>query len=221
MEDRSNTIAGWVLGSGIVALGLSILSGMYFDPPESEHEGEEKKFGYAVAVAEEESAASGPPLAELLASGSAEAGKAVFAKCSTCHTIEQGGANGTGPNLWAVMGQPIGKHVAGFAYSAALSGHGGDWTWENMDAWLASPRKFADGTKMSFAGLSKPEDRANLMLYMESMGGAPAKPVAEAKPAAAEETPEGTTADSEATDTLTDGEGAGTPPAAAPAAPAE
>ncbi|MCB2082640.1 MAG: cytochrome c family protein [Sphingomonadaceae bacterium] len=191
MDDRSNTFAGWVLGSGIVALGFSILSGMYFNPSEAEHEGEEKHYGYAVAVAESGGGESGPSLAELLAAGDAEAGKAVFAKCTACHTVEQGGKDGTGPNLFGIMGKPIGKHAAGFAYSSALSGHGGDWSWENMDAWLTSPRKFADGTKMSFAGLSKPEDRVNLMLYLETMGGAPAKPVVEEKPAEGEEAAEG------------------------------
>lgn len=185
MDDRFNTAAGWVLFCGIIALGLAILSGKFFHA--DSHEGPEE-VGYVIEGGEEEGgAAAGPDLGTLLASGSAAAGEAVFAKCTACHTIEQGGANGIGPNLFGVMGTPIGQHAAGFAYSSALSGHGGDWTWENMDAWLTSPRAFANGTKMSFAGLSKAEDRANLMLYLESMGGAPAKPA----PVAAEEPAEG------------------------------
>ena len=80
------------------------------------------------------------------------------------------------------MGKPIGKHAAGFAYSSTLSGHGGDWTYENMDAWLKSPKAFAAGTKMSFAGLSNAQDRANIILYMRQQGGGPALPT----PAAAE-----------------------------------
>ena len=122
------------------------------------------------------------------------------------HTINQGGADGIGPNLYGVMGKPIGKHAAGFAYSSALSGHGGDWTWENMNEWLTSPRAFANGTKMSFAGLSKPEDRANVMEYLASMGGAPAKP----EPAAPE-------AEGEATDAPGAGPGAVEGAAADPA----
>ena len=183
MDDRFNTAAGWVLFSGIIALGLSIMAGMYFhaDNPERPEE-----LGYVIeGAAEEGGEAAGPDLGTLLASGSVEAGEAIFAKCTACHTIAQGAPNGIGPNLYGVMGQPIGKHVAGFAYSSALSEHGGDWTWENMDAWLTSPRGFANGTKMSFAGLSKPEDRANVMLYLEANGGAPAKPA----PAVAEEAP--------------------------------
>ncbi|QQN75053.1 cytochrome c family protein [Croceicoccus sp. YJ47] len=166
MQDKSNTIAGWVLFGGVVALGLSAISSRVFhaDNPETE------EFGYVIEAAEEEGGESGPSLAVLLQSADPAAGEAVFAKCTACHTIAQGGPNGIGPNLWGVLGKPIGKHAAGFAYSGALSGHGGDWSFENMDDWLASPRAFASGTKMSFAGLSKPEDRANVIAYLNSMG---------------------------------------------------
>lgn len=181
MQDNTNTTFGWILFSGIVALGLAIVSGMYFkaDKHHEVHGG-----GYPVEGGEEGGeAASGPSLATLLAAGDAAAGEKVFAKCATCHTINQGGANGIGPNLFGVIGTPIGKHAPGFAYSPALSGHGGDWNYENLDAWLKSPRAFADGTKMSFAGLSSGEDRANLILYMRANGGGPDLPTPEAAPA--------------------------------------
>ena len=177
MQDNTNTTFGWILGSGIVALGLSIVSGMYFgaDKPHHLEEG-----GLPVEDADAGAAAEdGPSLATLLAQGDAAAGEKIFAKCTACHSIEQGGANGIGPNLWGVLGTPVGKHAAGFAYSSALSGHGGDWTYENMNEWLKSPRGFANGTKMSFAGLSSGEDRANIMLYMRDMGGGPPLPTPE------------------------------------------
>lgn len=172
MNDRMNTVFGWVLFSGIVALGLAILSGKYF------HGERPEQMGMVVEGVEAEGggANAGPDFGTLLANADAAAGERVFAKCMACHTIDQGGANGIGPNLYGVMGQPIGSHVAGFAYSSALSGHGGEWTWESMDAWLTSPRSFANGTKMSFAGLGNAEDRANLMEYLAANGGAPAKP---------------------------------------------
>ena len=100
----------------------------------------------------------------------------MFAKCTACHTANQGGAAGIGPNLYGVLGQPIGKHAAGFAYSSDLAGHGGDWTYENMDAWLKSPKAFASGTKMTFAGLGSAEDRANVILFLRENGGGPALP---------------------------------------------
>lgn len=173
MTDRFNTIAGWVLAAGIVALGLSIVSGMYFEADRPERP---EQLGYVIEGVEEEGAEEGPALATLLATGSAEAGQAVFAKCTSCHTINQGGANGIGPNLYGVLGKPIGRHAAGFAYSSALSGKGGEWTYEAMDEWLKSPRAFASGTKMSFAGLSSPEDRANVILYLHANGGGPPFP---------------------------------------------
>ncbi len=176
MDDRFNTTAGWVLFSGIVALGLSSVSAKYFmaDKPHRPHE-----MGYPIeGVVEEGGAADeGPDLATLLASGDAAAGeKAAQGRCGTCHTFDQGGGVKQGPNLYATVGEPIGKGKAGFAFSSALSGHGGEWTYENLDAWLKSPKAFASGTKMSFAGLSNGQDRANIILYMKQQGGGPALP---------------------------------------------
>lgn len=171
MQDRFNTAAGWVLFAGIVALGSSVASGMYFGA-DAHHELE--KPGFFIEGGEEEGGGdAGYDLGTLLAAADPAAGEKIFAKCTACHTIDQGGANGIGPNLWGVLGQPIGKHVAGFAYSSDLSGHGGTWTYENMDAWLKSPKAFVPGTKMSFAGLGKPEDRAAVMAYLKASGGGP------------------------------------------------
>lgn len=182
MTDRFNTIAGWTLFAGIVALGLNAISVRIFhaNKPEAPEEP-----GYFIEGAEEEGGAEGgPPLALLLAEATPDKGESIFAKCTACHTIEQGGADGIGPNLYGVIGKPIGQHVAGFAYSSALSEHGGDWSYENLDHWLASPRAFAGGTKMSFAGLSSPEDRAAVIMYLHENGGGPPLP----EPPAAEAT---------------------------------
>jgi len=179
MSDRLNTIFGWVLFSAVIALGLSYISSAVFHADSVEAP---EQPGYFIEGAEEAGTAdTGPSFATLLATGSAASGEAVFAKCIACHTIEQGGADGIGPNLYGVLGKPIGSHVAGFAYSGALSGKGGDWTYDAMDAWLKSPRAFANGTKMSFAGLSSAEDRANVALYMMQYGGGPALPEPEAE----------------------------------------
>lgn len=174
MNNDTNTFFGWVLFAGVIALGLNAISSRVFDLEAPENP------GYVIQAAEAGEAAAGPSLAELLATGSAEAGEAVFAKCMSCHTINQGGANGIGPNLYGIMGLPIGKHAAGFAYSSALSGKEGVWDFENMYAWLKSPRAFADGTTMSFAGLGDAQDRANIMLYLNSQGSNLALPAVEA-----------------------------------------
>ena len=176
---NNNTIAGWVLAGGIAALGFSIVSGKYFHAGNPERP---EVMGYVIEGVETAGAAdTGPSIETLLQTADVAAGEKVFGKCAACHTINQGGANGIGPNLWATMGKPH-AHVAGFAYSDALKSIPGNWDWTNMDAWLASPRKYADGTKMTFAGLGKAEDRANLMVYLNAQGSnlpLPAAPVVE------------------------------------------
>ena len=181
MDDRNNTIAGWVLFAGICALGLTIGSQMLF----ASHAPE--KPGYPIEDAEAGAGGgeSAVPLPNLLAAADPAKGEAVFAKCAACHTINQGGANGIGPNLWGALGKPHG-HVPGFAYSAALKGVAGNWDFAGMDEWVKSPRKYAPGTKMSFAGLGSPEDRANLIVYLNSQGSNLPLPAAEALPAEAE-----------------------------------
>ena len=184
MDDRSNTIAGWVLAGGIVALGLSIVSGMYFHGEAPEKEG----FAVAAEAGGEAGGAAAVPIATLLATADVAKGEAVFKKCAACHTIAQGGPNGIGPNLWAAMGKPHG-HVAGFSYSDALKSVPGNWDFEGMDKWLANPKKYAPGTKMTFAGLGNPEERANLIAYLNSQGSnlpLPAPPAADAAAPAAD-----------------------------------
>lgn len=182
MDNRSNTIAGWVLGAGIVALGASILANEMF------HQGRPEKMGYPIeGVVAEEGGEAAKPIEFYLASADPAKGEQVFKKCTACHTITKGGANGTGPNLWGVMGAAVGKHSPGFAYSPALAGKGGNWDWESMNQWVKSPRDFAPGTKMTFAGLSKPEDRANLLAYLNAQGDGPlALPAPQAAPASPE-----------------------------------
>jgi cytochrome c len=168
MDNRTNTIAGWVLGAGIVALGASLVTAEMF------HAERPEKMGYPIegVIGPHDDTVAEVPIAALLATADPGKGADVFKKCSACHTINQGGANGTGPNIWGIMGKPVAA-VAGYSYSPALKGKGGTWTWEAMDAWVKSPRTFAEGTKMTFAGLGKPEDRANLLAYLNSQGASP------------------------------------------------
>ena len=185
MEDRFNTIAGWTLFSGIVALGLSSVSGKFFeaDKPHRPH-----AMGYAIegVVSSEAGPAAEVPIATLLASADPAKGESVFRKCASCHTAGQGGANGIGPNLYGIMGKPIGKHAAGFAYSPDLAGHGGNWDFAAMNDWLHNPKKFAPGTKMTFAGLDNGQDRANVIAWLNAQGSNLPLPAAPAAAAAAD-----------------------------------
>jgi cytochrome c len=184
MDDRMNTIAGWVLGAGIVVLGASIVTGEVFKS------GRPDKMGYPIEGVVEEGAGGAEaeqPIAALLAGADVGRGEGVFKKCTACHTINPGGANGLGPNLHAIMGAPLAAKP-GFAYSDALKTKGGNWDWEAMSEWLKSPKTFAPGTKMTFAGLSKPEDRANLLAWMNTQGSnlpLPPPPAAGGNPAQA------------------------------------
>jgi cytochrome c len=185
MSGRFNTIAGWVLGSAFVALGLSSLSGHYF---RADKESRPETPGYPIAgVSGGGAAAAEPSIEALLAKADVAKGQQVFQKCAACHTITQGGANGIGPNLYAVLGDDVGKGRAGFAFSGALAAKGGKWDFANLNEWLKNPRAFADGTKMTFAGLESGEDRANLIVYLNAQGSnkpLPAVPAQAAKPAA-------------------------------------
>ena len=184
MDDRTNTIAGWVLAACAGALGLSIASGMYF------HAERPEKMGYPIEGVVEEGAGGGAaevPIATLLAAADPAKGAEVFKKCAACHTINAGGPNGIGPNLHGTLGKGV---AAGqFAYSDALKAVGGNWDFDKMNAWLTSPRKFAPGTKMTFAGLGDPKERADVIAYLNAQGSnlpLPAAPTANPDPAGAE-----------------------------------
>ena len=169
MQDRNNTIAGWVLFAGIVALGGSLAAGEVFKSERPE------KMGYPIEGVEAETgdgAEAEQPIEFYLASADVAKGADVFKKCQACHTVDQGGANGLGPNLYNNMFATV-AHVPGFAYSDALKSKGGVWDWATMSAWLANPKAFAPGTKMTFAGLSNPQDRANVIAFLNSKTDAP------------------------------------------------
>jgi cytochrome c len=178
MSDRFNTIAGWTLFSGIVLLGLSSVSGKYFHG--GKHQRPEKMgFEIAGVVQEGEGGKAEEPIEALLAKADVAKGQKTFAKCASCHTIEQGGAAGLGPNLYGVLGKGVAS--GGFAYSEGLKGKGGKWDWASMNAWLTNPAGYAAGTKMSFAGLSGGQERANLIAFINTKGSnlpLPAAPAA-------------------------------------------
>jgi cytochrome c len=132
---------------------------------------EEGVAAFAVAVPEGGGGGEAPAeevdIAALMSAADPAAGETVFKKCAACHKLD--GGNAVGPHLDGVVGRPVGS-VEGFGYSDPMAAHGGDWTPEELFAFLASPKKAVPGTKMSFAGLPKPEDRANVIAYLEQHG---------------------------------------------------
>jgi cytochrome c len=197
-----NKILGALLATALGLMGLHQLSGIVFSHGSgAEPHGEEHaeatsmseqmcaKYAYCVEVA---GSGGGSEVVEAvfdlgaaLASADASKGERAFkAQCSTCHSITEGGANGTGPNLYGVVGAAKAAH-AGFAYSAALSGMSGDWSYENLNAWLENPSAYARGTSMSFAGLRRDPDRVNVIAYL--VANSPNAPAAPAPLAASDE----------------------------------
>lgn len=172
-----NKIAGAVLGSVLVLLVVSNIGNTLVAPKPLEKpvyvvEGVETEGGEGAATAATAPEAD-PPIETLLASASAEAGKKQFAKCASCHTIEKGGPAKVGPNLWGVIGAKHG-HMEGFAYSDAIKNlSGANWDYAELYEFLRSPKDYAPGTKMGFAGLKKPEQRADLIAYLREQSDNP------------------------------------------------
>lgn len=204
-----NKIAGWVLAATASILGLSILTGSMFQvhPPEKPAfivEGVEEAGGAAASAGETEK-----PIEFYLANADVAKGETQFKKCASCHTIDKGGASGIGPNLYGIVGGHH-AHLASFGYSDAMKATAGKaWDWDALSHWISNPKKYIPGNKMSFAGIGKPEDRANLIAFLNSKSDSPLPtPAVPAEaPAAAE------TAAAPATDAAA--------AAAAPATPAE
>jgi cytochrome c len=112
------------------------------------------------------------PIAPLLAAASVESGKNLARKCALCHTFKKGGPRKIGPNLWDIVGADKARWE-NFSYSAALAGVGGSWGYEDLNAFVAKPKAYLPGTKMTFAGLKKPADRADLIAYLRTFSDSP------------------------------------------------
>ncbi len=173
--------AGLGLGLGLSVLVFSsLLSISLYHPKKMVKRGYEVEIKAAetnvdgvktgnLAEAKTDAKAPAADIATMIKTADIDAGAKVFKKCSTCHSIEKGGANKVGPNLYAIVGK--GKAAAsGFAYSTALKAKGGSWTIEELNQWLTKPKDFVPGTKMGFAGLKKDKDRANVIAYLKQQG---------------------------------------------------
>lgn len=166
-----NKIAAAVLIAGLIALIVGKATNILYHV-----DGHGEKRGYQVAGVDASEGAGGAPkeeekpvdIAPLMAAADAAAGQLVSKKCTSCHTFDKGGKNGVGPNLHGIAGAKIAAK-GDYAYSEALKAKGGNWDAQSLSDWLANPQKFAKGNKMGFAGLKKPEDRAGLIKYLQSL----------------------------------------------------
>lgn len=201
-SNEVNKLLGGFLGTCFVIFSVGLVSDGLFASPAPE------KPGFAIEAQEpsEGGAAAAPaaeakPIADLLANASADAGAAIFKKCQACHSGEKGGPNKVGPDLWDIVDRPVAEHE-GFAYSAGMKdfskGGSEKWTYDNLNHFITSPKKFVKGTAMGFAGLPKDEDRANVIAFLRTLSDNP-KPLPQpgaaadaSKPADAVKPAEGT-----------------------------
>lgn len=207
-----NKIIGAILGTLLFVMGVGFLAEAIYHPIQDRGPGltlaEAEVGGEHGGEAEE--AAPVVPLGTLLASADVAAGQASVKKCASCHNFGEGESNKTGPLLYGVVDRPIGSHE-GFAYSAGMEEHltkGDLWSYPNLDAFIAAPKTFTPGTKMSFSGVKDPVERANILAYLQTLSPSPVPfPPPEAAPAEGAAAP--------ADDAAAPAEGAA--PAAAPA----
>lgn len=127
----------------------------------------------ATPVAGAAAKASGPePILDMVATADVERGKSVAKACAACHTFDNGGKNGVGPNLYGIVGHKK-QSASGFVYSGSLAQQGGDtWSYSELNKFLWKPKVYASGTKMTFVGIKKPEDRAAVIAYLRSLNNA-------------------------------------------------
>jgi cytochrome c len=175
-----NKIIGAVLATGLCLVAMNITAEAIFSPHQP------AKPGFEIDI-KPQTPAAGPaapaapeePIEKLLATATVDRGQMVAKQCATCHNFQKGGPNGIGPNLYSVVGRPRASEP-GFSYSDAMKAKGGEWTIDDLNKFLASPKEFIPGTKMTFAGLPRGNQRADAIAYLNSLADTP-KPLPVAK----------------------------------------
>jgi cytochrome c len=167
-----NKFLGALLGTCLVLVATHIAAGAIFAPETP------AKPGYVVEVKAEApgggAAKPAPetPIATLLASASAERGANVAKQCQACHNFQEGAGAKIGPDLYNVVGRPVAS-VSGFSYSAPLKAKGGKWDFDALNKWLTKPSADVPGTAMTFAGISNEKQRADVIVYLDSLSDHP------------------------------------------------
>jgi cytochrome c len=168
-----NKILGAILGTCLGVLSINIAAGAIFAPTKP------AKPGYEIVVPEKKPGGEPKqqepqqPIEQLLASADVGRGENSAKKCAACHTFNKGGRPLVGPNLWGVVGRPKGSE-AGFNYSAALKAKGGNWTIDEINQFITNPRGTIAGTNMTFAGVPRATERADIIAYLNSLSDSPA-----------------------------------------------
>jgi cytochrome c len=169
-----NKILGAILGTCLVLLVTSFTAGAIFSPAKPQKPGFEIAVKEEVAGGEKAGAAPAPePIEKLLQTASVQKGEASAKKCAACHDFTKGGPNKIGPDLYGIVGDKKGEG-RGFNFSAAMKAKGGTWTFDDLNQFIANPKGFIPGTAMTFAGIPKDSERADVIAYLNSLSDHPA-----------------------------------------------
>lgn len=169
-----NKMAGAILGTLLFAMALGILSDALFYRSPSKVPGWNLPAASEAPTAEASAApaATDEPLPKLLAAADATKGKADAAVCTTCHNFAKGAGAKVGPELYGVVGRHKGT-MANYAYSEGMKGKGGDWTFDDINAFITNPRAYVSGTKMGYGGEKDPHKRADIIAYLDTLSDQP------------------------------------------------
>ncbi|HEY3794490.1 MAG TPA: cytochrome c family protein [Bradyrhizobium sp.] len=168
-----NKILGAILGTCLVVLATSFAAGAIFAPKKPEKPGFEIAVKEEAAPGKEAAPAPSEPIEKLLQTASVEKGQAAAKKCQACHTLEKGGPNRVGPNLYGIVGDKRGVDRNGFNFSAAMKAKGGTWTYDDLNKFITNPKGFIPGTAMGFAGIQKDSERADVIAYLHTLSDNP------------------------------------------------
>ncbi|GJD76158.1 c-type cytochrome [Methylobacterium goesingense] len=168
-----NKVAGAALGALLFAVGSGFVAELIYHPKPPGNAGYALPEPQAKAAGGAAPEAKAEPLPIRLASATVDKGQSAAKKCASCHSFEKGGPNKVGPHLWGVVDRQR-AHESGFEYSAALKEKGGTWTYDELDHFLANPKGYVPGTKMAFAGITSPAERADVIVYLRSLADTPA-----------------------------------------------
>jgi len=179
---NTNKIAAAILCAGLIGMVTGKVTEFLYDGGPKHPGHHEEARGYTIEVVEAPAgggavAATAGELTEFYATADVKAGEEYFnKKCATCHTHDKGGADKVGPHLWGVVNRKVAS-ASGFNYSSGMKEHGDrKWDFNELNHFLWGPGKWVKGTMMAFAGITKDQDRANVITFLATQSDSPSKP---------------------------------------------